>query len=69
MLIFIVQAFGFKLYTPDVIKTSTVYWQLHLRSEFILGILLDDSKKKRVLTNMLKALEEEEVLETLLIKN
>ena len=55
--VFVVRTFGFSLHTPEIIKTSTVYWQLHIRGEFIMGVVFDNSKKKRVLNNMLKALE------------
>ena len=60
--VFLVKTFEFSIYTPRIIKPTVVYFQLELGSEFVLGIVFDDSKKRGVLTNIVKALKKQNVI-------
>ena len=55
-IVFIVQTFEFPVFTLKIVKPTVIYHQFYLGTEYILCLLIDYSKKKRVLKNMKQAL-------------
>ena len=60
--VFIVKTFNFTLNTRTVVKPVVIYHQLHLGSEFIIGIMYDTTKKKRTIKGFVEAIATQAVL-------
>ena len=56
MIAFIAETYLFNMDTKKLTNSAVIYYQYRVSREFILGILVDQSKKKRTFCNLIEAL-------------